>query len=137
MIQTNIKYASCDLDTWSWLDNCFIARFKWHWIKSEHDKLFSFQILSESYLLHQKSAEYNNQNNDNLQSAKSVDSVADTTKSSNKSDKTEETDLSSTDLSSVNSSASSISPTGTNDSKGKKESGFLNKCKLIHLKLIN
>lgn len=98
---------------------------------------FLFQILSESYLIHQKSAEYNNQNNHNLQNAQSVDSVADTTKGSIQSDKTEETDLSSTDLS-VNSSASSNSPTGANESKTKKESGFLNKCKSIEsLILIN
>lgn len=81
-------------------------------------------------MLHQKSAEYNNQNNDNLQSAQSDESVSDTTKSSIQSDKTEETDLSS-DLS-VNSSAPSTSPTATIEIKNKKESGFLNKCKLIN-----
>lgn len=101
-------------------------------------KLFGqilFQILSESYLLNQKSAEYNNQNNDNLQCAQSIESVSDTTKSSIESDKTEETDLSS-DLS-INSSAPSTSPTTNIESKSKKESGFLNKCKLMNLKLNN
>lgn len=83
-------------------------------------------------MLNQKAAEYNNQNNTNLQTAQSNESVSDgschTAKSSIESEKTEETDLS-LDLS-INSSASSNSPTAAIESKTKKESGFLNICKL-------
>lgn len=88
--------------------------------------LSSTQILSESYLLDQKAAEYNNQNNQNLQLLYD-DSRSDTTKSSIQSDRTEETDLSSN-----LSIPSTISPVSTAiKSKIKKESGLFNKCKFI------
>lgn len=98
-----------------------------------------FQILTESYLLNQKSAVYNNQNNENLQSAHSNESVSDTTIKSSESEKTEETDVSS-DLSINSSAASSQTPTPPPpasstqppiESKPKKESGFLNKCEFF------
>lgn len=104
-------------------------------------------------MLNQKSAVYNNQNNENLQSAHSNESVSDTaTIKSSESVKTEETDRTdlSSDLSNL-SATSSNSPSQTPppaaaaaqhhqplptsstpiESKPKKESGFLNKCKSV------
>lgn len=92
----------------------------------------SFQILTESYLLNQKTAVYNNQNNENLQSAHSNESVSNATIKSSDSEKSEGTDVSS-ELSINLSAAPSISPSQTPtppsppSTKPKKESGFLNK----------
>lgn len=97
------------------------------------------QILSESYLLDKKSAEYNNQNNQNIQAIHSIcgagitsaaiddDSASDTTKSSVVSERTEDTDLSSNV--STTPPTSTVSLNSVVETKSKKESGFLNKCK--------